>query len=284
MVILSNPCGRTGEIIQESLNSHGIETVSVIGPSPKRNAPGYLKALLEAEEKYRPEMIIPIFFPEVLAHYRDRFSIPILCETEEKLRLLDNKRSACELARKLNIPQPVQYSNLEEIKDYPVVFKRCFGQGGDSVYFPKTEKSLTNILKTASDYLITEYIEGSNYSVDAIRWDDFFFATSYKVLEPTGKGVSTLRVSVSCPELEDYARKMMDAVDYSGVCGFDFRVRKSDDKAFFLECNPRFSGGVESSIKSGFDIPYLLFKFAKGQEVTAGEISFVPGILTGESI
>lgn len=173
--------------------------------------------------------------------------------------LLDDKVRACELAESLCIPQPRRYKDPSAVDHYPVVFKRPLGQSGDSVYFPRTEQALQSLISTARGrYLITDYIEGRVYCVDALRLRGYFRAISYRVLEPIGKGVSTSRQIVDMPQIIEYVRRMLDSVDYMGPCGADFIV-DAQGRAYFLELNPRFCGGISSAIESGFDIPYLYY-------------------------
>lgn len=257
--VIINPCGKTGEIVADSLRRHGLEVTVLTGPSARKDEPGFLRALHREADKGDVAAIIPIFFPEVLAAHRNEFpGIQIPVDDPKKILLLDNKSSACALAARLGIPQPRFYSTPDEISDYPVVFKRPMGQGGDSVYFPGNRRSLENLLKTESSPIIQEYIEGENVCVDALRCPDGeFYAAAYRVLEPRGKGVSTLRASSDEPELCALCKKILDGIDYKGVCGFDFR-RSADGKNFFLEANPRFSGGLETTLASGLDLPWLL--------------------------
>lgn len=132
------------------------------------------------------------------------------------------------------------------------------GQGGDSVYFPKNRRALENLLKTESHPVVQEYIEGENVCVDTLRCPDGgFYAAAYRVLEPKGKGVSTLRAPADEPELSAICGKMLEHIDYHGICGFDFR-RSITGETYFLEANPRFSGGLETTLASGLDLPWLL--------------------------
>lgn|SRR5574344_16329 len=282
--ILTNPCGRTGEIVKENLERHGVESLMLTGPSARKVEQGYLRLLHKAAGEFNPKMIIPIFYPEILAAHKAEFpGILIPVDSPEKILSLDDKISACGIVSGLGMDQPAIYHDIEEIKDYPVVFKRPLGQGGDSVYFPKTRTALEHLLKTADKVLITSFIEGENISIDAIRWGNFFYAAAYRVLLPTWKGVSTLRESIDAPELVEKARLILDSVDYQGVCGIDFRIGASDGKAYFLECNPRFSGGLESAIASGFEIPWIYWRLASGENVSPSEIRFTPGIRTGSA-
>lgn len=283
-VLITNPCGVTGEIVARSLSDKGVKVNIMERPNAKKREAFFISSLKAAVAEHQPGMIIPIFFPEVLAAHRDEFpDIVIPLDAREKIVRLDNKLTACELASSLGIPQPRRFHSPDEIESFPCVFKRVNGQGGDSVYFPSKRSALECLLRNAgnpSEYLMMEFIEGTNVCVDALRWDGFFYAAAYRVLDPPGKGVSRLRESIEAPELVSYARRILDAVDYHGVCGVDFRAG-SDGNFYFLECNPRFTGGLASAIASGFDLPYLYFCLAAGLPVSESSIRFQPGIRTG---
>ena len=261
-IILTNPCGRTGEIVAQSLRAHGLKVYIMEGPSARKDPPGYFRELRKVLDQTGAKTVIPVFFPEVLSAARDEFpGIRVLAAPASAIRLLDDKLAACSLAERLGIPQPQRYSSPEEVPDsaFPVVFKRPDGQGGDSVYFPRNRRALDNLCRTAQRYLITDFIEGRNVCVDAIRVGDCFDARCYRVLLPEGKGVSQLREAVEMPQLVQWTRAILEAADYEGVCGADFRV-DAQGNASFLECNPRFSGGLQTTIDSGLDLPWLLYE------------------------
>jgi len=259
-VILTDAVGTTGELVRASLEAHGLRVATLAAPSAHRDAPGFLRELKKLVTHTGARTIIPIFFPEVIAAHRNEFNdVAILAEDPEKILLLDDKKKACDLAESLGINQPKRYSNPDEITTYPVVFKRTTGQGGDSVYFPKDRQAISNLIKTAKSYLITDYVEGENYCIDVLRFKGYLLSSAYKVLEPIGKGVSTKRQSITDPYLESAAFKMLDDIDYNGVCGFDFRRDSRTGEFLFLECNPRFSGGLQTTIDSGLDLPYLYY-------------------------
>ena len=290
---LPTTAGCPADVVRKSLSEHGVEVFLLDGVNVRKDAPGFERALLRALAETGAGVILPIFYPEALADLRDRLAslfptisissatavspfcraitfasggqpVIIPLEAADKIRLLDNKLSASRLATSLDICQPRVYEDptAEDIH-FPVVFKRALGQGGDSVYFPRDRRALDRLLATAGECIVQEYIPGENVSVDALRWDGFFYAAAYRVLEPAGKGVS----------------RLLDSIDYHGVCGVDFRV--NDSGSYFLECNPRFSGGVASAVASGFDIPYLYYRLALGLPVSAADIHLTPGIRTG---
>jgi len=268
VLIVDAGASSVGLQISRSLRSKGLRVCSIENDH-KLNEKDFVSRIKDKAIECGVRMIIPVFNAEVLSRHRDEFpGIAIPFDAPEKLQLLDNKVSACELAGKLGILQPAAYATPECVEQYPVVFKRAGGHGGDSVYFPKFRKALENLVSTSKPgtYLITDEIEGDDVSVDALRWDGFFFAGAYEVILPKAKGISVLRESIDSPELFETARKIMDAVDFKGVCGFDFRREKGSGRYYFLECNPRFSGGLRSQTASGFDIPWLLWQLASGRK------------------
>lgn len=234
--------------------------------------------------------LIPIFHPEVLSSHRNRFpGVLMPVEDASKLVLLDDKVQACNLAGALGILQPRRYGSVEEVENYPVVFKRSCGHGGDSVYFPKARGPLENLVSNSrpGKYLIEDCLEGEDVSVTALRWHTtegvVFIAGSYRTLLPKAKAASIVRESIEAPELVASLRKMLDHIDFNGVCGADFIVNA--DGAFFLECNPRFCGGIDTMLASGLDFPAILWNLAS--RPASSEVSRIlsfpeyrPGVVT----
>lgn len=271
-ILIADKGGKIGEVVAKSLRRHGLR-VEVFDDTQVRNdKPGYIRDLKRAIETWHPEMLIPIFKAGWLAESKLAHSTPAE-SMAQALDTLDDKVKCCGLAERLGIPQPRMYedSQTENIQHWPVVYKRATGLSGSSVYFPKNKKALENLLRSSGKpHLVMDYIEGYDISVDIIRWplgDGTVFceAAAYKVLWPKEKGISKIRVGVNRPEIIAHAKRILEAIDYKGVCGMDFRVDSSSGKAYFLECNPRFSGGIKSSLAAGLDLPFLLWQLSKGE-------------------
>lgn len=253
-------------------------------PACERN---YVRELRKIVAETGVRALLPVFYPDLIARNRAAFpGLLIPLDDAEKLALLDDKVRCSAWADSLGVLQPQRYRLPEEDlpgvpsveqAHFPLVFKRASGHGGDSVYFPKSMAPLLHLAGNSApgSYLITEEIAGEDVSVDALRWGDRFYAGAYRVLLPKAKGVSVLRESMVAPALVSVVRKMLDSIDFQGVCGMDFRLG-ADGRFYFLECNPRFSGGLASQVASGFDVPALLWKAACG-EVLPADIAFKAG-------
>jgi predicted ATP-grasp superfamily ATP-dependent carboligase len=64
------------------------------------------------------------------------------------------------------------------------------------------------------------------------------------------------------PQLESEAKKFLEAVDFNGVCGLDFRYDLHKNKIAYIETNARFTGGLATPVVAGFDIPWVIYKLA----------------------
>lgn len=287
-VLISGTMGTLGSVVRSNLESHGLQVgIFEIAQNTFRDQFGYHRGLMKALAADSPRMVMPVGNQIALSRYNLPEGVIAPIETEEKLRILESKLGATKIAASLGVLQPTFYNCSSDVPEgLQVVFKRDISYGGHGVHLPWNRQSLDNLIsrEKPGTYLIQDWIEGEDYSVDVLRWHGFYFAGSYKVLDHHGNGPSRKRESAVFPEMESAARKIMEHMDYNGVCGFDFRVSAQDGKAYFLECNPRFSGGLESQIASGFEIPWLLWRLAVGESVSPSEIEFRPGIVTESSI
>ena len=292
ILIADSASTRIGRTVLKSLRSRGLVCEAIDDSEVLKDEFGYLRLLKATLKEVRPKVLMPVFKGELIARNMSMVpgsdvrtgkalsamleGIAVPVSPAGTIDQLDDKVNASALCTSLGIPQPRLYSDEEALEQpqklfstpgMPVVFKRSTGLGGDSVYFPKDSKALDNLIRSCGGrpHLVMDYIDGYDVSVDAIRWDGWFQAAGYRTMVPKRKGTSLVRVGVDMPELVGYARQILDAVDYRGACGIDFRIDRKSGKAFFLECNPRFSGGLKSSLAAGFDMPFILWQLCRGE-------------------
>ena len=186
------------------------------------------------------------------------------------LETLANKAESTKIAALIGVPTPKTYTSTEEVTKYPVVFKTVFGNSAKGVFFPTNKQELKELKQKYAneEYLIEEWIDGTDYSVDCVRWDGFWKSSVYHALvtKTDGGGTTTQREIVDIPELKENAKKLLDHLNYHGVCGIDFRYDPETGHIAYIETNTRFTGGLATPITAGFDIPWILYKLA-----TAGE-------------
>lgn len=244
-------------------------------PDPFTEEEAFIRVLKEKVAELKPRVLMPTHDESVvIMRHREEFpkELVIPYESEEMLLNLANKAWATKMAKEAGCPIPKVYQSVEEVESYPVVFKTVIGNSAKGVYFPKSKEELLalmheshgNVFSKDSEMLLQEWIGGTDYSVDCVRWDGFWKSSVYHALvtKTDGGGTTTQREIVAAPELEEYAKRLLDAVDFHGVCGLDFRYVPETGKAAFIEVNARFTGGLATPVAAGFNIPWAVYKLA----------------------
>lgn len=250
-------------------------TGSFTYPDPFTEEEAFIRVLKEKVAELKPRVLMPTHDESVvIMRHREEFPKELIIpyESEEKLLNLANKAWATRKAEEAGCPIPKVYKSVDEVESYPVVFKTVIGNSAKGVYFPKSKEELLalmqeshgNVFSNDSEMLLQEWIGGTDYSVDCVRWDGFWKSSVYHALvtKTDGGGTTTQREIVAAPELEEYAKRLLDAVDFHGVCGLDFRYDPETGKAAFIEVNARFTGGLATPVAAGFNIPWAVYKLA----------------------
>lgn len=250
-------------------------TGSFTYPDPFTEEEAFVRVLKEKVAELKPKVLMPTHDESVvIMRHREEFPKELIIpyESEEKLLNLANKAWATRKAEEAGCPIPKVYKSVDEVESYPVVFKTVIGNSAKGVYFPKSKEELLalmqethgNVFSNDSEMLLQEWIGGTDYSVDCVRWDGFWKSSVYHALvtKTDGGGTTTQREIVAAPELEKYAKLLLDAVDFHGVCGLDFRYDPETGKAAFIEVNARFTGGLATPVAAGFNIPWAVYKLA----------------------
>lgn len=238
-------------------------------PDPFACEEEFIKCLVQKVALLKPKVLLPTHDESVvIMRHRNLFPEDLIIpyESDSKLLVLANKARSTQLAKEAGVPVPKVYSEGEKISDFPVVFKTAIGNSAKGVYFPKNEAELVALQESFenTEVLIEEWIGGTDYSVDCVRWDGFWKSSVYHALvtKTDGGGTTTQREIVDVPILEEYARRILDYVDFKGVCGLDFRYDPKSGKAAFIEINARFTGGLATPVAAGFEIPWIVYSLA----------------------
>lgn len=287
-ILLFGTMADIGPTVRDDLSGRGLDVVLVDFPqNTPRDFFGYRRGLLKAVETLRPKAVLPIGDALAMARVAEEPAAGAASQAAratfvvadaEAVALLGSKVRCYALAESLGLRQPRRFTFEEvldrirdegdtEREDIGVIFKRDISFGGSGVHRPRSISALKHLIEheNGTPYLIEEYIPGEDLSTDCIRTENYFRAESYI---STGRdytqGPSVGRIKTDCPEAAATARRILDALGYRGVCGFDFR-RTPDGLLYLLECNPRFTGGLKTQIESGFDIPHILLAQAQGE-------------------
>jgi predicted ATP-grasp superfamily ATP-dependent carboligase len=249
----------------------------------------FISDLNNSFKKFQPSVYMPIGDETIIVSQHisklSDYDIKIPISDYTTLESLDNKSVSFKIAKSQNIPTPetIMPSCLEEIEDfakkfsYPIVLKHIKSNSSKGVWFLSKENFynvINEIINTKGinygDFIVQQCVRGSGYGVSLLMNKGSLRAKfTHKRLRERIKrgGPSTLRISTENRELEEYAISLLSSVKFHGVAMVEFKYDEENEKATFIEVNPRFWGSVGLAINSGVNFPYLLYKMALNGDV-----------------
>jgi len=268
---------------------------SLIYPSPLREGiESFVKFMLMQVRSKKYDVIIPIGPYETLALslYKEKIlpyiAVPVP-DYETFVKAWD-KSQTFKIAVENDIPCPTTFypQSLEEVTeiskkvDYPVIIKPRITGGQGGIEYISSPNELVTKYKTMHNKpsiplmleytypLIQEYIPGEGCGFYALFWNSeakAIFALRRIREYPLTGGPSSLRESISKPDIHELGIKVLKLLQWHGVAMVEFRRDSRDGKLKLIEVNPKFWGSLHLSIASGVDFPFLLYKLAIGEDV-----------------
>lgn len=115
----------------------------------------------------------------------------------------------------------------------------------------------------AYNVLVQEYHPGAEEHVQILMHDGEMFMTGDYIGEhhmPLAGGVTVQRVSCHHQPVIDDTVRLLKALKWEGIAGVQFHYDPKTGKYIFLECNPRFSGGLPTVVMAGFEASFNLWQ------------------------
>jgi predicted ATP-grasp superfamily ATP-dependent carboligase len=228
------------------------------------------------------EEIIP------MSRYRDRIlavTKSVIPTTETLMRLHDKKNLEA-LAHEIGLDSPKTFypQSFDEARDYianvelPVVIKmrKTSGAAGfrkiyDRAHFERTYFDVVknNDLSESELPMIQQLIEGpTTCSLHLCNHGTVIGEVMYQGLRtmPRTGGTTVFRESVSDPASEAAAAKIVEHLDFSGLCGFDFILDTHTGRPFLVDGNCRITPAVTMAYHGGCDLIEAWVRVANGEE------------------
>ncbi len=270
-------------------------------PSPTHEPEKFLDRLEEVILKHKPEdpstpyVLMPIHKETYLiAEHRERFEphITIPVSTIEAILKVHNKGTLAAFAQELDLPIPktILPKNREDLEtqlqdlNFPVFIKLRESAAGVGIKRVKTPEELletfdefvSHFKLASADYpIVQEGVPGEDYCVTTLFDQGKLIACmTYHNLRqfPAEAGAGVIRETVDVPAMEKTAAEILGPLNWHGVAELDFRWTGNEEEApQLIEVNPRFWGGLNQAIASGWDYPWLLYCLARDGKVEPPE-------------
>lgn len=259
----------------------------LIYPYPDKCPEAFLDSLLGEVRLDSYDTIIPVRddVTLLLSKNKSLFEeyLDIVVSDYDSLLIGRDKSKTIKFAIENGVPCPKSYfpndldslMELESSLEYPLVIKPYTSSGSRGIKVINSFDELLNEYeKTTLTYgpvMLQEFIPyGGAFGVSMLfnKGEPRAMFTHKRLREyPQSGGPSTLRESVSYPEIEEYATKMLTKLNWHGVAMAEFRIDSRNNQPKLMEINPRFWGSLQLAIYSGVDFPHLLYEIATKGDV-----------------
>lgn len=204
----------------------------------------------------------------------------VICMSERKnLDIIRNKKKLESYLTSLGICETIPGDLLPDVVDnlknsddtcgnleYPLVIKPVDGRSSQGLHIAHSAKEMELIVELCRDrldqYLVQPKISGAVITVDVVRnpKTEECVCIPRRELLRTPNGAGTSVCVFRNEHLEEQCRAIARALGICGCVNFEFIEEKMPEKLNgagvwrFLECNPRFSGGLGFSAVAGYDM------------------------------
>ena len=232
---------------------------SVLATDPE----AYIAQMTEAVEREHIDYLIPLTDVEVdvLCGKKADFAklgCTICTPDEPAARLCRDKMKMAQELQGIcqTIPTRSPYGWEPEEADFPLMLKPVHGRSSQGQAVVRTREAFRQALSQRDDYIAQPYLDGNIYTVDVARdlYGNVQCLTRCELLRTVNGLGTTVRI-LPGHELEKVCAAIADCAGIVGAVNMEFIGH--GDQYFFLEVNPRFSGGLGFSEAAGVDFAKL---------------------------
>ena len=260
---------------------------------PQKNEAGFIEDLVKILSAEKYHLLMPVGFKSYKACARNQEQLKqytnLIITSNANIELASDKRRTNEFAEKVGVPVPKTFVPLSshEVENlqlsFPCVVKAPFESGKNIVEYAQNRQELLskfnamcakNNFKSPDLPIVQEYIVGGGYGFFAY-YDNGVCKRSFthhRIREyPVTGGASVCAESFRDPKLNEYGKKMLDALQWNGVAMVEFKKDNNDGVYKLMEINPKFWGSLELALQSGVPFDEMLVEKASGNEIPISE-------------
>lgn len=249
------------EWVADAYNVDTFRQVPLVG-----DAGAYLDAVHAICEDEDIDYLIPLIDPEVdlLNVNRDWFEthgVTLCISTKCSLDIIRNKKSLQDFIEaevpEINGIPTLMVREVDELPwEYPVVVKPYDGRSSQGREYVGSDEEWDTYREKRADAksIVEPFVSGSLVMVEVVRQESTGRCVCIvrRELLSTPHGCATTVRVYSDPELEAASRVLAERLGINGCVNFEF-IEQEDGCHFLVECNPRYSAGLEFSCLAGYD-------------------------------
>ena len=235
----------------------------------------YIRQMEEAVQRERVDFLIPLTDIEVdvLCAEKARFAAlgcTVCTPDEPAVRLCRNK---LDMAAALDmsgvcrtIPTASPYGREPLESEFPIMLKPVNGRSSQAQVIARSLDQYRAAIQNRADYIAQPFIEGDIFTVEVARdlYGNVQALCRQELLRTVNGLGTTVRIHPGHP-LEAVCTAIAQQAGIVGVVNMEFIGREGE--YYFLEVNPRFSGGVGFCIAAGVDYAALEIACHEGESI-----------------
>lgn len=205
-----------------------------------------------------------------------RFGGAVLCISDyETVAICRNKKRMEEFLKERSLCQTIPGKLLSQITQwrggYPAVMKPFDGRSSQELMIVENEAQFVyakSLFEGREEQILVQpKIKGGVVTTDILRdpRSGFCVCLARRELLRTSNGAGTSVQVFHDPKLESQCRAIAEAIGIRGCVNFEWI--ESQEGWYFLECNPRFSGGLAFSCLAGYDMAKNHLRCFAGGEI-----------------
>ncbi|PWM30860.1 MAG: hypothetical protein DBX55_03880 [Verrucomicrobia bacterium] len=239
---------------------------------PKISDPEYLPRILQICRQTNADILIPTIDTELQlisdnADELRKFGTLVNISRPEVVRICRDKFSTHKFFEENAIPAPrvLDASAGAEGLPYPIFIKPADGSSSINAFKVEDADELRVFLRRVPNPILTEFIEGDEYTIDAFCDED---SAPVTIVPRLRMGVRSGEISrgrtVRDESLISAARALIAKLKPFGQ--ITLQCRKNGGGIFFIEINPRFGGGAPMSMAAGANSILNLIRLKRGEK------------------
>lgn len=241
------------EYIADAANVH----VFYQAPLAKEET-NYVQFLVKTIQKEKVDYLVPLTDYEIDVLNRHRMEIEkagaVLCISgQETIAICRNKGKLYNILKEKGFEYLIPTYFLEELPQklqYPLVCKPVNGRSSQGLHYFDDPESFNAFRQKADQktYLVQPKVAGAIITADVVRDPDCrkVVVIPRKELLRTLNGAGTSVYVFHDEIITAICSQLAEILDIRGCVNFEF-IQSEEGTYYFLECNPRFSGGIEFS-------------------------------------
>jgi predicted ATP-grasp superfamily ATP-dependent carboligase len=274
---------------------------NVVLPSFATDAPGFGAAVIEFVQRHPTRVVLPASDGSIAAligwrRQLEALECTLALPSDDALAAANHKDCTLTEARRLGIDYPTTVS-CNSVADlpaalgkvgFPAVLKPTLSwaphtverlQAVEALNEAEAEKTVRRFLAAGAGVLVQRWVggrrEGVTLLVEGEEVRACFAVLAHRTTPALG-GASVLRESVPVPpDIYDPSVRLVKALGLEGPCEVEYR-RDETGRPLLMEINARLAGPLETALRSGLDLPLMVWRWAAGLPVApAGDYQSV---------